>query len=385
LADGLTGPGRPLRALGLLGLTGGAWLASQVPDMATHYDAAMAGLQVPPHHDALPVTPPPMPGAPAGIALVATGNMAPAIPRPSVLRRPVPSPVLPAALAGPPSAAAPIAGPSPAPATTVAPAIPGFDLAASAYAQLALGNRRAADALFTAALAAADDGAPQARDWARAQRQLHRRWSGDAYALFRDSGLSGPTASPVLGGGQSGASLSYNLDPLARRSLSVFGRIYAAHDAGNGIDPDTAQAAIGVRWQLRPGVSIAAERLIAIGSATSSDWNLRVAAGGERRVGRVSIDGYGEAGARGNGDVYAGGQAHARLALGNLGPARLAAGPGVWGSVQSAAPVVARVDIGAGITARLPAGLAVNGDWRWRVAGNAAPGSGPAVTVALAF
>jgi hypothetical protein len=57
----------------------------------------------------------------------------------------------------------------------------------------------------------------------------------------------------------------------------------------------------------------------------------------------------------------------------------------VWGSVQSAATVVARVDIGAGITARLPAGLAVSGDWRWRVAGNAAPGSGPAVTVALAF
>ena len=214
---------------------------------------------------------------------------------------------------------------------------------------------------------------------------MRRRWSGDAYALFRDTGLAGPTASPVLGGGQSGASLSYSLDPLARRPLAVFGRIYAAHDASNAIDPASAQAAIGVRWQLRPGISIAAERLIAIGAATSSDWNLRIAAGGERRFRRISIDGYAEAGARGNGDVYAGGQARALVALGRLGPLRLAAGPGVWGSVQSAAVVVGRVDIGAGVTARLPAGVAVTGEWRWRVAGNAAPDSGPAVTVGWAF
>jgi hypothetical protein len=275
-------------------------------------------------------------------------------------------------------------GPPPPSAKSVATSIPGFDLAASAYAQLALGNRRAADALFTAALAAGND-APQASDWARAQRQLRRRWSGDAYALFRDAGLAGPTASPVLGGGQSGASLAYSLDPLARRPVAVFGRIYAAHDANNAIDPASAQAAVGVRWQLRPGISIAAERLIAIGAATSSDWNLRVAAGGERRFGRVSLDGYGEAGARGNGDVYAGGQAHALVALGSLGLVQFAAGPGVWGSVQSAAAVVGRVDIGAGLSARLPAGVAVTGEWRWRVAGNAAPGSGPAVTVGWAF
>jgi hypothetical protein len=265
-------------------------------------------------------------------------------------------------------------------------AIPGFDLAAAAYDRLAAGDRRGADKLFGAALAAAaGHDVPQAADWDRAQRQLRRRWSGDAYVLLRDSGLAGPAASPVLGGGQSGASLFYSVDPLARRPLAVFGRVYAAHDNAIGIDPATAQAAIGLRWQVRPGISIAAERLIAIGAATSGDWNLRVAAGSARRVGRVDVDGYGEAGARGNGDLYAGGEAHARLPIGQIGSVQLAAGPGLWGSVQSAGSVVGRVDVGVGATARLPAGLAVSGDWRWRVAGNAAPGSGPAVTIGMAF
>jgi hypothetical protein len=192
-------------------------------------------------------------------------------------------------------------------------------------------------------------------------------------------------ASPVLGGGQSGASLAYSLDPLARRPLAVFGRIYAAHEAAASLDPATAQAAIGLRWQVAPGVAIAAERLIAIGAATSGDWNLRLAAGAEHRLGAVALDGYGEAGIRGNGDVYAGGATHARLPIARLGSVALAAGPGAWGSVQVAGSTVGRLDLGAGVVARLPAGVSISGDWRWRVAGNAAPGSGPAVTIAMAF
>ena len=387
LTGSFSGAGRPLRALAVLGLSGGAWLAVQIPEITNRYDAVVAAsyrLVVAPvqRH----VTPPPAAAAPPDIVVAA-----PIIAFAGVTRPQLPDPMLPAMLvATPPAIPAPAPeGPSVTAAAPAATSVPGFDLAVSAYAQLARGNRRAADALFSAALAAGTD-APQASEWARAQRQLRRRWSGDAYALFRDAGLAGPTASPVLGGGQSGASLSYRIDPLAPRPLAVFGRIYAAHDANNAIDPRSAQAAIGVRWQMRPGISIAAERLVAIGADTRSDWNLRVAAGGERRLGRIGIDGYAEAGARGNGDLYAGGEAHALVGLGAVGPVQLAAGPGVWGSIQSAADVVGRVDIGAGITARLPAGVAVTGvavtgTWRWRVAGNAAPGSGPALTVGMAF
>lgn len=392
----LTGAGRPLRMLLSLVFAGVAWLATRVPDVMLQYDAVVAANATPeprrrPAELARTVMPAPAIMAPAVVVGLPSGQTAAPVvlteafasnavaqPAPSAFSAP-PVPAVAAVTAGP------VAG-NVAPSAAVVAAIPGFDLAAAAYDRLAAGDRRGADKLFGAALAAAaGHDVPQAVDWERAQRQLRRRWSGDAYVLLRDSGLAGPAASPVLGGGQSGASLAYSLDPLARRPLAVFGRLYAAHDSGSGIDPATAQAAIGLRLQLRPGISIAAERLIPIGAATSGDWNLRVAAGGAQRFGRIDVYGYGEAGARGNGDLYAGGEAHARLPIGRIGPVQLAAGPGLWGSVQSAGSVVGRVDVGAGVTARLPAGLAVSGDWRWRVAGNAAPGSGPAVTIGMVF
>jgi hypothetical protein len=393
----LTGAGRPLRVLLLLVFAGLAWLATRVPAVITEYDAVIAANATPelrsrPLEMARVAAPTPVAGVPAlALRLPSRRNAAPAMPRQAIVSKavvpaaPIPSAVAPAPVPVAPVAAAAIAA-NAAPPTAVVAVIPGFELAAAGYDRLAAGDRRGADALFGAALAAAaGHDVPQAADWRRAQRQLRRRWSGDAYVLLRDSGLAGPAASPVLGGGQSGASLAYTLDPLARRSLAVFGRIYAAHDSAISIDPATAQAAIGLRWQARPGISIAAERLIALGAATSGDWNLRVAAGGARRVGQLDVDGYGEAGARGNGDLYAGGEAHARLPIGRVGLVQWSAGPGLWGSVQSAGAVVGRVDVGAGVTARLPAGLAISGDWRWRVAGNAAPGSGPAVTIGMAF
>lgn len=388
----LTGAGRPLRVLLLLVFGGLAWLATRVPYVITEYDAVIAANATPerrsrPLEVAQIAAPTPIAGAPAlAVGLPSRHTASPAMPRQAIASKAaVLASPMPLALAPAPVAAAPVAVNAAPPVAFVA-VIPGFDLAAAAYDRLAAGDRRGADALFGAALAAAaGHDVPQAADWRLAQRQLRRRWSGDAYVLLRDSGLAGPAASPVLGGGQSGASLAYKLDPLARRPLAVFGRIYAAHDSAIGIDSATAQAAIGLRWQARPGISIAAERLIALGAATSGDWNLRVAAGGARRFGPIDVDGYGEAGARGNGDLYAGGEAHARLPIGRVGPVQWSAGPGLWGSVQSAGTVVGRVDVGAGVTARLPAGLAVSGDWRWRVAGNAAPGSGPAVTIGMAF
>lgn len=382
----LTGAGRPLRVLVVLVLAGVAWLATRVPDVAARYDAVVAEMARPAPNPPIFVARTGSPPVAAVVSLPRRRSWPPVTGR--VHRESMPR-VWPMRLEPPVVVPNPPRLPvAPPPALPVAPtpAIPGFDLATAAYARLALADRRGADRLFTAALAAADShDVPQAADWARAQRQLRRRWSGDAYSLLRDSGLAGPAASPVLGGGQSGASLSYALDPLARRPLAVFGRIYAAHDAAASIDPDSAQAAIGLRWQLRPGVTLAAERLIAIGAATSGDWNLRLAAGGARRLGPATVDGYGEAGVRGNGDVYAGGDTHARVPIARIGAVQLAAGPGVWGSVQSAGTTVARLDIGAGLFAQLPAGIVVSGDWRWRVAGNAAPGSGPAVTMGVAF
>jgi hypothetical protein len=239
--------------------------------------------------------------------------------------------------------------------------------------------------MFAAALGE-DADAPNAVQWAAERRRLNRRWSGDAFVLARDAGAAASAvASPLLGGGQSGARLGYTLDPLARRQVAVFARIYAAHDDRGLVDAATAQAALGLRWQLLPGVSVAAERLVAVGRATSGDWNLRVAAGGERRLGPVTVDGYGEAGARGNGDLYAGGQVHALRPVAELGPVQVTAGPAAWGSVQSGVTTIWRADAGAGVAAALPGAVTARAEWRWRVAGNAEPGSGPALTIGWGF
>lgn len=61
---------------------------------------------------------------------------------------------------------------------------------------------------------------------------------------------------------------------------------------------------------------------------------------------------------------------------------QFSAGLGVWGGAQ---PGVYRVDAGPRVTMRVRKNVKVHVDWRQRLAGNAAPGSGPAVTLAGDF
>ncbi|WP_458389101.1 hypothetical protein [Sphingomonas sp. F9_3S_D5_B_2] len=61
---------------------------------------------------------------------------------------------------------------------------------------------------------------------------------------------------------------------------------------------------------------------------------------------------------------------------------QFSAGLGVWGGVQ---PGLYRVDVGPRVTMRVRNNVRVYFDWRQRVAGNARPGSGPAVTLAGDF
>lgn len=263
-------------------------------------------------------------------------------------------------------------------------------LAAQAYARLAAGDRRRAARLFDAALAAGPDA--RAGQWRAERRRLGRRWSGGVFSLLRDAGDAGNSgiagaATPVLGGGQTGATLAFAIDPLARRPVALVARVNAAIGAGAALDRRSAQGAIGVRWQLLPQASLSAERLIALGADARDDWVVRLAAGGAARHGRIEVTGYGEAGVIANGDVFAGAQGRA-VGRALVGPVALSAGAGGWASVQAAGTTTARVDVGPTLAASLPLGTAtleVSADWRFRVAGNAAPGSGPVVTLSTRF
>ena len=61
---------------------------------------------------------------------------------------------------------------------------------------------------------------------------------------------------------------------------------------------------------------------------------------------------------------------------------QFSAGLGLWGGAQ---PGVYRVDAGPRVTMHVRNNLKVHLDWRQRLAGNAAPGSGPAITLAGDF
>jgi hypothetical protein len=57
-------------------------------------------------------------------------------------------------------------------------------------------------------------------------------------------------------------------------------------------------------------------------------------------------------------------------------------GIGVWGGAQ---PGVNRLDAGPRLTMRVRKNMKVHFDWRQKLAGNARPGSGPALTLAGDF
>jgi hypothetical protein len=379
--------GRPLRAFAVLAVGIALWFGSRLPGMQA--DAQRLALmlaqpmpvQVPvpvPFPLPVPAQAPPLLaalGPPVMLrAVLVAGFQPPAAPAA------VPPATVPAVLRAALPAAAPPA-PSPRPAAPSAPPpAAGFDLANRAYALKQAGRRREAAALFEAAIALD----PGNRQWRRERAQLGRRWQMGGFALLRGggtqpgvpgNGVPGAAASPVLGGGQVGGSIAFLPDPYARRPLAIVLRANMAADPAN-LRTETAQAAIGLRQTLTTGVTISAERLIALGTEARGDWTLRLAAGGQS--GR--LDAYAEAGVLGDGDVYGGAQASARLV--RIGPAALHAAS--WASVQTGTPTAWRVDVGPSVTAHWK-GVRLAADWRQRIAGNAAPGNGPAITVSAGF
>ncbi|TFU03024.1 hypothetical protein EUV02_07415 [Polymorphobacter arshaanensis] len=133
-----------------------------------------------------------------------------------------------------------------------------------------------------------------------------------------------------------------------------------------------------------PGLALAGEWLMSSGTSAPSGWTARLSGGASGRTRGLDWNGYAEAGAV-NANPYAAGQAFAGWRLPAHG-VRVQAGAGVWGAVQVDGNTVDRLDIGPSLrlhAGTLPVDLIV--DYRWRVAGNASPGSGVAVTLAGYF
>uniref|UniRef100_UPI0035C9977F hypothetical protein n=1 Tax=uncultured Sphingomonas sp. TaxID=158754 RepID=UPI0035C9977F len=207
------------------------------------------------------------------------------------------------------------------------------------------------------------------------------RWSGSAWLVARGgAGLAQGALGGQLGGSQAGVRLAYLLD--RKRRVALAGRVTSPLGAG------LREAAVGVEWQpTRLPIRVIAERRFALGGRGGP------AAGMVGGIGPVAVplgfrrEAYGQAGMihRTATEAYADGALRVTRPIAQVGHTRIDLGTGVWGGAQRGA---ARLDIGPslGITvplAKQPVRLAL--DWRERIAGDAHPGSGPALTLGTDF
>jgi hypothetical protein len=215
-----------------------------------------------------------------------------------------------------------------------------------------------------------------------------RRWSADAWALYRPGGgVGGAAVIPTYGASEVGAVLRYRLAPADAHRVTAYLRETAALNGSNEGDVALGLAA---RPLPRLPVSVSAE--------------VRASRLGRRSVGRPAVvavtelaplalpagvraEFYAQAGYVGGAGAtaFADGQLRLDRKLLGAGKFELRAGGGAWGGAQKGA---ARLDVGPSATLGFTAGsssarLAV--DWRFRIAGDAAPASGPALTLSAGF
>lgn len=206
------------------------------------------------------------------------------------------------------------------------------------------------------------------------------RWSGGAWFVARPGNGLGAAPGGQLGGGQMGARIAYLLD--SRRRIALFAR-FASPLAGPG-----REAAAGIEWQpTRLPVRLVAEQRLALDGGARGT-GLGVVAGTESAIAPgFRLESYGQAGivARGRIEPYADGAARAYRVVRERGRVRASLGIGAWGAAQRDA---ARLDLGPSATLALPMGarqMRLALDWRQRIAGDARPGSGVALTIGSDF
>jgi len=181
----------------------------------------------------------------------------------------------------------------------------------------------------------------------------------------------------MLGGSQAGMRLSYRFDPRFAVGLRTSVPLGTATRGG--------EAALGLRYQPFAAipVSLTAERRQAFGKGGGRSAFALFAEGGlyHRPVfNKIYLDGYvqgGVVGARRRDLFIDGGATLTRPIWRNF-----SAGIGVWGAAQTG---LYRLDIGPRLTMDVRRGIKVHADYRKRLVGNAAPQSGPALTLAADF
>ncbi|MGD9809906.1 MAG: hypothetical protein AB7U35_01055 [Sphingobium sp.] len=223
-------------------------------------------------------------------------------------------------------------------------------------------------------------------DEGRGDRANGDLWSGSAWAFWRErKAVRALGSAGQLGGAQAGVRIDRRLVRIAGAPLSAYGRVSSAL-----YRPYAPEAALGLAARGELGilpVSFGIERRFALDGDGRNAFALVATTGlyPTRIFGGLIAEGYAQGGMVGfsRTDAFVDGRFSLAMPLDRNG--RFSVGGSVSGGAQ---PGVSRLDAGPMIELRLPAGgvsprLLV--EWRRRVAGRAAPGSGFAVTLATDF
>jgi len=215
-----------------------------------------------------------------------------------------------------------------------------------------------------------------------------RRWSGDAWTLLRRDQSGGAASGPgSYGRSQAGAVLRYRLVPGSAHRPAAYARVSQA--VGGTAEMEFA---LGVSARPLQGVpiSVAAEgRVMQAGGrafvrpaayAVTELPPLRLPLG-------FSGEAYAQAGYVGGefATPFVDGQMRLDRSMIGVGPVAFRAGGGAWGGAQRG---VHRLDVGPSAALLLDLDgkySRVSVDWRFRVAGDAEPSSGPALTISAGF
>jgi hypothetical protein len=207
-----------------------------------------------------------------------------------------------------------------------------------------------------------------------------RRWSGSAWLVARPGQGLGAAPGGQLGGSQLGVRLAWLLDPDKR--IVAYAR-FTAPLAGPG-----REAAVGIEWQPGnlPARLLVEQRFGLDGNRGGTGIGVIAGIDADLAPG-FRLETYGQAGMilRGRLDPYADGAARATGQVASAGGTRLGLGGGAWGAAQRDA---ARLDVGPSATLSVPVAgqrIRVALDWRERVAGDARPGSGVALSLGSDF
>lgn len=219
-----------------------------------------------------------------------------------------------------------------------------------------------------------------------------KRWSLNGWLLYRPESATAPLLGngqrpSTYGASQAGAVLRYRLAPSNQHKPAAYIRVTSA--LGDTRDQELA-AGVSARPMPKIPVVIAAEARV---SRQDQGSEIRPAVFAYTEIPRISLpykfraEVYAQAGYVG-GDFaspFADGQARIDRELATIDLATIRAGGGVWGGAQEGAE---RLDIGPSVSAEFDlagAPVTLSADYRYRIAGNAAPQSGAAITLSTGF